>query len=277
VVPELVAEACDRLGISPVRDAFAMPANHRFPAYWTMEDDAFAQSWDYATAGPLWANAPFSRLEEVVAKAALEGFLMLIIAPEWPGTQYPCWAALCALCPRRWQLPQDRPPYLQGGTDLMPAPRWRTWAFLLDSREGSQTHMPPPTPPNLLPLVPPVPEAPRGTDPGAQPMKAHRHTDTLPLGSRPGKVECRRDVQRFEPAGPPGGAPTTRPGAKPRLGYPYHTAGPPRLGPPDSLPPVGGGAIQFGRPRGGETPTGGSRPTGPPGGTYGNRSGTCTI
>jgi len=57
---------------------------------------------------------------------------MLIIAPEWPGLQCPWWAALCALCPKRWQLPQDRPLYLRGGTDLMPAPKWRTWAFFLD-------------------------------------------------------------------------------------------------------------------------------------------------
>jgi len=82
------------------------------------------------------ANPPLSRLEEVVAKAAQEGCLMLIIAPEWPGPQYPWWAALCALCPRRWQLAQYRPLYLRGGTDLMPAPRWLTWAFLLDSWGG---------------------------------------------------------------------------------------------------------------------------------------------
>jgi len=35
VVPDLVAEAYGRLGISPVRDAFAKPANHRLPSYWT--------------------------------------------------------------------------------------------------------------------------------------------------------------------------------------------------------------------------------------------------
>jgi len=97
------------------RDAFASSANHRFPAYWTREEDAFAQPWDYATAGPLWANPPFSCLEEVVTKAAREGCLMLVIAPEWPGPQYPWWGALCALCPKRWQLPQDRPVYLRGG------------------------------------------------------------------------------------------------------------------------------------------------------------------
>jgi len=81
-VQELLAEACGRLGISPVRDAFGTPANHRFSAYWTREDGTFAQSWDYATAGPLWANPPFSRLEELVAKDAREGCLMLNIAPD---------------------------------------------------------------------------------------------------------------------------------------------------------------------------------------------------
>jgi len=63
VVTDLVTEACGRAGISPVRDAFATPATHRFVAYWTMEDDAFAQSWDYATAGALSANHLFSCLE----------------------------------------------------------------------------------------------------------------------------------------------------------------------------------------------------------------------
>jgi len=85
----------------------------------------FAQPWDYAKAGSLMANKPFSRIEEVVAKAAREGCHMLVIAPEWPGPQYPCWASLCSLCPNRWCLPQDSPIYLRGGSDIMPAPKWR--------------------------------------------------------------------------------------------------------------------------------------------------------
>jgi len=137
-----VAEACGQ-GVSPVREAFATPANHRFPGDWTREDD------------PLWERFPFSLLEKVVVEAEREGCLMLIIAPEWPGTQYPWWTALCALCPRRWQIPQDRPFYLRGGTDLMLVPRWRAWAVLLDSRERSQAHMPPPPPSILLPELAP--------------------------------------------------------------------------------------------------------------------------
>jgi len=73
-----------------------------------------------------------------VAKAAWEGCHMLVIAPRWPGPVYPEWASLCALCPNRWCLPQDRPIYIRWGSDLMPAPKWRTWSFLLDSRSGSQ-------------------------------------------------------------------------------------------------------------------------------------------
>jgi len=144
-----------------------------------------------------------------VAKAARKGSLMLIITPEWPGPLYPWWTTLCARCHSRWQLPQDRLLYLRGGTDLMPAPRWRTWALLMDSREGLQSRTPPPARPTLPSRPPPGPDPPRGANPGAQLMSAHRHTDTLPFGSRPGKVDRKRDVQRFHPAGPTGGAPTT--------------------------------------------------------------------
>jgi len=68
---------------------------------------------------------------------------------------------------------------------------------------------------------PPAPRvAPPDQDPGAQFMAAHKHTDTLPLGSRPGKSYKRRGVQRFDPnswararpfsLGPPSLAPSSR-------------------------------------------------------------------
>jgi len=132
VLHDLVQEACSRLGIAPVRDAFAPPTNSRFPAPWSKAEDAFARAWAYPHAGALWANPPFSRLNEVVTKASREGCLMPVVATEWSGPGYPWWTALCALCPKRWCFPEGRPVYLRGGTDLMPAPRWRTWAFHLD-------------------------------------------------------------------------------------------------------------------------------------------------
>jgi len=105
----VVEEACGRLGNSPVRDAFAKPANPRFHACWTREDDAFAHSWDYATADPLWANPLFSRMQEVVEKAARDGCLMLIIAPEWPG-------------PSTRGVPRYAPWAPRGGSATGPAP-----------------------------------------------------------------------------------------------------------------------------------------------------------
>jgi len=71
----------------------------------------------------LWTNSAFSRMWEVVAKAAREGCHVLVIAPEGPGPQYHWWASLCALCPNRWCLPQDRPIYLRGGSDLIQNPK----------------------------------------------------------------------------------------------------------------------------------------------------------
>jgi len=44
VLPDLVQEACSRLGIAPVRDAFATPTNRRFPAFWSKAEKAFTQS-----------------------------------------------------------------------------------------------------------------------------------------------------------------------------------------------------------------------------------------
>jgi len=114
VLPDLVQEACSRLGVVPVRDAFATPTNRRFPAFWNKAEDTFAQAWDYPRAGALWATPPFSRLEELVTKASREACLMLVIPQEWSGTWYPWWTALCALCPKRWCLPEGRPVSLRG-------------------------------------------------------------------------------------------------------------------------------------------------------------------
>jgi len=189
VLPDLGREACSRLGIAPVRDVFATATNRRLPAFWSKAEDAFAQAWDYPSAGPLWANPPFSRLDEVVTKASREGSLMLVVAPEWGGPRYPWWAALCALCFRRWCFPEGQPVYLRGGTELIPAPRWRTWAFLLDSRPlvvpGPAAV--PPAVPAVLTLMKPPPSAAEGAlapDPGADLMAAHRHADTLPLTNK---------------------------------------------------------------------------------------------
>jgi len=148
-----------------------------------------------------------------VKKAAREGCLMLVIAPEWPGPQYPWCAALCAMCPKRWELPQDRPVYLRGGghgPDACPQVEDMGLPVGFDGGAAGTNAATSPAPAHPPTVGPQVSETPPDQDPGAQLMVAHRHTDTLPLRSR-------RDVPRSHPTGPPGGAPTTRSAAKPRL------------------------------------------------------------
>jgi len=220
-------------------------------------------------AGTLWAN-PFSRFEEVVAKAEREGCLMLIIAPEWPGPQYPLWAALCALCPNRWQLPQDRPLYLRGVTDLIPALRWRTWAVLLESMEGSQAQMHPPHPsPSQAPHYRRRPGA-RTRAPNSLWPTATR-TRCPKKSARDGAAQAGRETLLAR------GASQGRPYHMVGRQTPPFPAGPPRLGPLDTHPPAGGGASQFRCPTTGGTLPGRSRPSGHPEGFYGNRPGTGTF
>jgi len=121
-----VLETSFRLGIAPVCGAFATPINRRFRGFWTKADDAFAQEWYYPHADAMRANPPFSRLEEVVAKAFREGCLMLVVAPDWTGTGYPWCSAVSALFPKKWYFPEGRAVFLRGGTVLMPGPLWRT-------------------------------------------------------------------------------------------------------------------------------------------------------
>jgi len=118
---------------------------------------------------------------------------MPVVATEWSGPGYPWWTALCALCPKRWCFPEGRPVYLRGGTDVVPAPRWRTWAFLLDSRPPKQLGLAP-TPPTMTLAVTPVGPPTTGGAPGPGPGCAAHGDPQAPV-----KSEKRRGVQRFDP------------------------------------------------------------------------------
>jgi len=82
-----------------------------------------------------------------------------------------------ALCLKSWCLLQDRLVYLRGGTDLMPAPKWRKGAFVLDSRAEPQAQEPLPPPLQAGPVA--LPQQP-GTPQGAQLTAAHRKSDIFP-------------------------------------------------------------------------------------------------
>jgi len=124
-----------------------------------------------------------------MAKVARDG---LHYADHWPGVArppIPLVGRVMRPVPQAVAAPLDRPLYPRGGTYLMPAPTWRTWAFLMNSREGSQAQRPPPPPtppPNHPPLPSPVSEATRARYPGAQLMAALRSGP--PSGRAPGRA-----------------------------------------------------------------------------------------
>jgi len=97
------------------------------------------------------------------------------------------------------------------------------------------THVP------TTPANPPPTVGPRraGGAPGRGPGRT-THDGTPPHGHTAPRESAREGgTQRFQPAEPPGDAPTTRSAAKPRPS----SLGPPRRDTPESLPPAGGGAI----------------------------------
>jgi len=150
------------------------------------------------------AEPPFIRLEEVVTKTARKGCLMLIIAPEGPGPQYPWLATLCALCPKRWQLPQDRPVYLRGArTSCQPpggGPGLSCWTPAKGHRQACSRH-PRRSSPKLRP-----PGCQRRHGPRTREHNSWRHTATqtrCPSGVGPGRWNaggtCNASTQRGLP------------------------------------------------------------------------------
>lgn len=77
-------EALKKLGVTPTIDAFADKANNRLAKWWgegsPWGGDAFEQSWEGEL---LWANPPYTMLEEVVARIKKENAHVVLVMPEW--------------------------------------------------------------------------------------------------------------------------------------------------------------------------------------------------
>ena len=67
----------------PSIDAFANPANARFPRYWTQRQDAFQQDWSPPAQPLLWINPPFKKMDQVLEKIVEDGASAILIAPDW--------------------------------------------------------------------------------------------------------------------------------------------------------------------------------------------------
>lgn len=119
-----VKDMCFRLKVQPVLDAFADAGNHRFPVWYK---DAFAVRWPQDEV--IWANPPFSMLQQVVEKIKRDGAKVLLVCPDWRSCSW--WKSLQEHVVRRHYYPKgtavfelDKKPV--GGI------RWGLWAYYVD-------------------------------------------------------------------------------------------------------------------------------------------------
>ena len=119
-------------------DLFASSENTHEAFFITKSMDAFSYDWGKLCQQPsdvLWANPPFSMMEQVVSKLALEPCKIAICVPV--REQKLWWKSLHDLCISYICLPTERGIYLEGWKRkrrLLQPPTWQSAIFLLDSR-----------------------------------------------------------------------------------------------------------------------------------------------
>ena len=67
-------------------DLFANHKNFQHHLYCTRENSSFSYDWSSLTSSPsslLWANPPFSQLERVLMKVAMEPQRIIMVTPDW--------------------------------------------------------------------------------------------------------------------------------------------------------------------------------------------------
>ena len=133
----IVRQIIKEFGIEdPDVDAFATIENRRFPRYWDRQMDAFAQDWSRPRC--LWINLPFECLDLIVNKIQMDMAKAVLIVPEWKEKSW--WKRLQQIVVQSLQLPGGTGIFLQRGKRAMRAPKWKTWAFLVDGRKAQPVH-----------------------------------------------------------------------------------------------------------------------------------------
>ena len=97
-------------------DMFACKQNARHPVYIDKRRYVFTYSWDRLLSDPqqvLWANPPFSMLEQVVTKITLEPTRVVLVTPEW--RDYPWWKPLYLITVARTYSPASQAIYILHG------------------------------------------------------------------------------------------------------------------------------------------------------------------
>jgi hypothetical protein len=113
-------------------DLFANYMNHQEPLFCTRKNSAFFYDWRKLSKedGYIWANPPFSQLDKVLVKIALEPCSMLLVTPNWPNCAW--MRVLEKLASRQSFIPAETPVYRgDASSKVLPPPPWETIVSLI--------------------------------------------------------------------------------------------------------------------------------------------------
>ena len=133
VLPCIMKDITIRLGEPmPQIDAFADSGNFRLPRWWGPDSpectDAFSTSWAVEDCGTLWANPPFSKIDQVIEKAQKEGARIILILPDWPSQQW--FGEVWKHAQRYHYYPETTPLFELDSLPMPPTLKWGVWAIL---------------------------------------------------------------------------------------------------------------------------------------------------
>ena len=142
--PPVRQKAVKELHLDPhniIVDLFASPENTHEKHFITLSMDAFSFDWSKLCTTPsdiLWANPPFSMMEKVVTKIAMEPCKVALCVPIWKIQ--PWWKKLQHLAVAHVSLPHNGRIYVEGWNEnviFLPPPSWDSAIYFLDSTKWS--------------------------------------------------------------------------------------------------------------------------------------------
>ena len=124
---------------TPMVDAFATAKNKRWAQHWGTDKpdhpDAFDEDWSFEVQGLIWANPPFSKLEQVVNKAKHNKVRIVLICPEWHQQQW--FKDAMSITHRRYRYKAGTPFFELNGRPAG-GTHWAVWALYINSTSDKQ-------------------------------------------------------------------------------------------------------------------------------------------
>jgi hypothetical protein len=138
LVPRVKKEVLEALEVDELNlkvDLFANHQNFQEPKYCTRQNNAFFYDWSKLVddKGLVWCNPPFTQLDRVLTKLALEPTRMVLVCPDWGDCH---WRRLLeSMACAQVRVPSGMGLYRSDFNEKpMPPPQWSTIVSVLDSQ-----------------------------------------------------------------------------------------------------------------------------------------------